>query len=147
VAEVVPFTTQLYCLSRLTATFPFAHKAVFITQIVKKSGLNSAAVKSYRQISYLPVVSKLHERLVAQQVVNQLQFKDLIHYQTFLSGGFPSSSLTAIVTSVPKTMFPILNHSRNFRPIPVTPILQRLAERLWVRDWLRPALADVDLLD
>jgi Reverse transcriptase (RNA-dependent DNA polymerase) len=59
--------------SLLTGTFPDIYKAAFITPIIRKHGLDFAAVKSYRPISNLSVVSKLLERLVLRQVVNYLQ--------------------------------------------------------------------------
>ena len=68
----------------------------------------------------------------------------IINY-TFRSGTVPSNWLTAIVTPVPKISIP--QHISDFRPISVTPILSRITEKLLVRHWIRPAFADVDLLD
>ena len=68
----------------------------------------------------------------------------IINY-TFRSGTVPSNWLTAIVTPVPKVSIP--QHISDFRPISVTPILSRITEKLLVRHWIRPAFADVDLLD
>lgn len=64
---------------------------------------------------------------------------------TFRSGIVPSNWLTAIVTPVPKITIP--QQLSDFRPISVTPIISRLAEKLLVRYWLRPALAEINLLD
>jgi hypothetical protein len=61
------------------------------------------------------------------------------------TGTVPSNWLTAIVTPVPKISIP--QNLSDFRPISVTPIISRLAEKLLVRYWLRPALAEVDLVD
>jgi hypothetical protein len=64
---------------------------------------------------------------------------------TFRSGIVPSNWLTAIVTPVPKITIP--QQLSDFRPISVTPIISRLAEKLLARYWLRPALAEINLLD
>ena len=51
--------------------------------MLKKSGLDSADVKSYRPISNLPVLSKLLERLVARQLLDYLNRKKLLpHLQS-----------------------------------------------------------------
>lgn len=60
----------------------------------------------------------------------------IVNY-TFQSGEVPSTSLTAIVTPVPKVPNPL--SLIDFRPISVTPILSRLAERFSVGNWLQPA--------
>jgi hypothetical protein len=44
-------------------------KEAYINLIIKKSGLDSADVRSYRAISNLSVVSKLQERVVSRQLV------------------------------------------------------------------------------
>jgi len=67
---IAPFVAELYNLSLTTGHFPSTFKEAFITPIVKKPGLDSADVSSYRPISNLSVLSKLLERLVV--VVRQL---------------------------------------------------------------------------
>jgi len=58
---------------------------------------------------------------------------------SFSTGVIPSSWRTAIVTPVPKVSKPAA--FADYRPISVTPLLSRLAERIVVTDWLRPALS------
>jgi len=57
---------------------------------------------------------------------------------SFITGKLPSSWLRAIVTPVPKISKPATYSE--YRPISVTPILSRLAEKLLVNKWLRPSL-------
>ena len=68
----------------------------------------------------------------------------IINY-SIRSGVVPSTWLTAIVTPVLKVSNP--ETLSDFRPISVTPVLSRLTERLIVRNWLRSALAEIDLSD
>lgn len=68
----------------------------------------------------------------------------IINY-TFRSGEVPSSWLTAIVIPVPKASSS--QSLVDFRPVSVMPLLSRLVKWSLVRNWLRPPLADVDLLD
>ena len=56
---------------------------------------------------------------------------------SFSFGVVPSYWLRAIVTPVPKVSKPSTFPS-DFRPISVTPILSRIAEKIVVRKWLRP---------
>ena len=57
---------------------------------------------------------------------------------SFKAGTVPEQWLTAIVTPIPKISCPVsLN---DFRPISVTPVLSRLAEKYLVKHWLRPAI-------
>jgi len=75
---IAPFVAELYNCSLITGHFPARFKEAFITPIVKKPGLDSADVSSYRAISNLLVLSKLLERLVARQL---LHFLTVIYFQ------------------------------------------------------------------
>ena len=57
---------------------------------------------------------------------------------SFSTGTVPSQCLTAVVTPVPKKSSP--TELSDYRPISVSPILSRLAEKIFVQQWLRPAL-------
>ena len=65
--------------------------------------------------------------------------------KSFQSGVVPSEWLTALVTPVPKKACP--ESFADYRPISVTPIISRLAEKLVVQYWLRPALPNSLLQD
>ena len=58
--------------------FPVGFKKAFITPTVKKPGMDTTDVSSYRPISNLPVLSKLLERLVVRQLMDYLQSTDLL---------------------------------------------------------------------
>ena len=57
----------------------------------------------------------------------------------------PVSWLSAIVTPVTKVPQP--QQLSDFRPILVTPIISRVAEKLIVTRWLRPAIPREDIVD
>jgi hypothetical protein len=61
------------------------------------------------------------------------------------SGHVPSSWRTSVVTPIPKVFNP--NSLTDFRPISVTPILSRVAEKLFVHKWIKPALPAEALRD
>ena len=58
--------------------------------------------------------------------------------KSFATGTVPASWHTAIVTPIPKVSNP--QSPSDYRPISVTPILSRLAEKLLVKIWLKPVL-------
>lgn len=65
---LTPFLTYLFNRSLVDGSFPTSFKDSFLTPIVKKAGLDEADPSSYRPISNLSYISKLLERLVAQQL-------------------------------------------------------------------------------
>jgi hypothetical protein len=75
---LAPFLVELFGRSLRHGVVPTALKAACITPLLKKPGLDSADVKSYRPISNLPVLSKLLERLVARQLIDHLNFNKLL---------------------------------------------------------------------
>ena len=64
---------------------------------------------------------------------------------SFRSGVVPSYWLCAIVTPVPTVSKP--STVPDFRPISVSPVLSRLAEKIVVRKWLRPAIPPAVISD
>ena len=64
---------------------------------------------------------------------------------SFLTGDVPASWLTAVITPVPKISHP--HCLSDFRPISVTPILSRIAEKIVVRKWLRPSIPSSAIAD
>jgi len=87
---VAPYFTELFNRSLATGHFPSGFKEAFITPIVKKAGLDTSDVNSYRPISNLSVVSKLLERLVVRQLMAYLSSADLL--PTLQSGFRPGHS-------------------------------------------------------
>lgn len=75
---LAPFLVELFnrCLS--TGSVPSSFKAAYITPLLKKTDLDTADPKSYRPIANLSVLSKLLERLVAQQLLDYLNAARLL---------------------------------------------------------------------
>jgi len=67
-----PFQCQLFnrCLEH--GIVPSSLKSGCVTPLLKKADLDAANVKSYRPTTNLSVLSKLLERLVAQQLTEYL---------------------------------------------------------------------------
>jgi len=64
---------------------------------------------------------------------------------SFSTGRVPEQWLCALVTPVPKIPQP--QQLADFRPISVTPILSRIAEKLVVTRWLRPGIPQETIAD
>jgi len=72
--EIAPFLSDLFSRSMSTGHFPSTFKEAFITPAIKKPGLDVTNAQLYRPISNLSVVSKLLERIVAQQLNTYQQY-------------------------------------------------------------------------
>jgi hypothetical protein len=94
---VAPFITELFNRLLAAGHLP-GFKEAFITPIVKKAGLDTADVSSYRPISNLSVISKLLERLVIRQLMKYLTSADL--HPTLQSGFRPGHSTETSVLQV-----------------------------------------------
>jgi len=64
---------------------------------------------------------------------------------SFINGVVPEQWKRSVITPVPKVSRPM--SISQFRPISVTPILSRLAEKLVVRNWLFPAIDSTVIAD
>jgi len=64
----VPAVARLTSLSLQTGKFSAGYKRVQVLPLLKKAGLDSSQLANYRQISNLPTVSKVLERLVLAQL-------------------------------------------------------------------------------
>jgi hypothetical protein len=74
---IAPFITKLVNLSLSSGIVPSIFKRASIIPLLKKSGLDASDTKNYRPISNLSVLSKLLERVVAQQLVTYLNTNNL----------------------------------------------------------------------
>jgi hypothetical protein len=63
---IAPFFAELFSRSLAQGYYPVDFQRVFVTPIVKQSGLDASVCSSYRPISNLSVLSKLFERMVAR---------------------------------------------------------------------------------
>jgi hypothetical protein len=68
----VPFVVALFIRSHVAGHFPGGFKEALITPVWKKAGLDVTDVSLYRLISNFYVLSKLLERLVANQLMDYL---------------------------------------------------------------------------
>jgi hypothetical protein len=75
---LAPYITELFNRSMSSGQVPQCFKRAFITPIVKKAGLDSTDLNSYRLISNLSVLSKTLERLVARQLLAYLRVHNLL---------------------------------------------------------------------
>ena len=69
---VSPYISELFSRSLAAGYYPLDFKHAFITPIVKKAGMDTSDVGSYRPIANLSVLSKLFEHVVAAQIWNHL---------------------------------------------------------------------------
>ena len=75
---MAPFIVELFNRSLSLGVVPDIFKAAYITPLLKKPDADPADAKYYRPISNLTVLSKLLERLVAQQLLNYLTTNRLL---------------------------------------------------------------------
>ena len=73
-----PFLVELFNRSLALGVVPSIYKSAYVTPLLKKADLDPTDVKSYRPISNLSVLSKLLERLVAQQLLDYLTSSKLL---------------------------------------------------------------------
>jgi len=95
---LAPFIVEVFNRSQARGHFPASFKKAFITLTVKKPGMDTTDVSSYRPISNLPVLSKLLERLVVNQHMDYLQTADLLPANQ--SGFRPGHSTETVVLRV-----------------------------------------------
>lgn len=132
---LAPFLVELFNRSMTLGSVPTAFKSAYITPLLKKPDLDSADVKSYRPISNLSVLSKLLERLVAQQLLDYLKASKLLPdlqsaYRAFHSTETAvlkvMSDILQAVDSGDLAVLTLLDLSAAFDTVDHETILQRL---------------------
>jgi len=63
-----------------------SQKHAIITPLLKKPSLDGAKMKNFRPVSNLTFISKVVERVVADQVVQYLQAHDLLAFSQRIAG-------------------------------------------------------------
>ncbi len=88
--------TQIIHSSLITGTIPSSFKVAAITPILKKPGADCNDPENFRPVSNLPFLSKLLEKIVAQQVHTHLMENNL--FEQFQSAYRPyHSTETALI--------------------------------------------------
>ena len=119
------------------------------------SGINELNDVVIDQYSMEPLLRKLKNTSAGNDAIPCWVYKScsyelagIVSYlinKSFITGAVPASWHNAIVTPIPKVSNP--KGPSDYRPISVTPILSRVAEKLLVSKWLKPALSKETLLD
>ena len=80
VAELIaPALTHIINLSIQTSTFPHIWKYAKVIPLLKSFSSDPLLPKSYRPIALLPILSKVLEKIVFNQLIKYLEDKNLIH--------------------------------------------------------------------
>ena len=152
---LAPYIVELFNRSLSVGHFPDGFKEAFITPVVKKPGLDSTDVSSYRPISNLSVLSKLLERLVVRQLMAYLSSSDLL--PSLQSGFRPGHSIETAVLRVLSDVLNAVDHgdvaalilldmSAAFDTVDHPILLQRLQSTFGiyntVHQWFRSYLTD-----
>ena len=78
---VVPCLTQIINLSLSTSTFPKIYKQALVTPIFKKG--DPSLPGNYRPISSLPILSKIFEKILNEQLIDHLNRNNLLSEKQF----------------------------------------------------------------
>ena len=72
VDELLPILSRIITTSLQSSTVPDKFKIGYISPLIKKPGLNSESLHNYRLVQHLSFVSKVIERVVAQQLTSHV---------------------------------------------------------------------------
>ena len=93
---IAPMLTHIVNLSIRTSTFPSAWKYAKVIPLLKSTDSDPLLPKSYRPVALLPVLSKILEKIVFNQLVSYLEENQLVHPN--LHGSRPGhNTATALV--------------------------------------------------
>ena len=77
VDELLPILSRIITTSLQSSTVPDKFKIGYISPLIKKPGLNSESLHNYRPVQNLSFVSKVIERVVAQQLTSHMRENNL----------------------------------------------------------------------
>ena len=80
--HLAPFITLMFNRSLVTGCFPAEFKQAVVRPLLKKSGLDTSKMKSYRPVSNLSFLSKLLEKVVQDRIQTFLDSNGLIAMYT-----------------------------------------------------------------
>jgi hypothetical protein len=90
VDELAPVIAALVNSSLASGTVPNSLKSAHVRPLLKKAGMDAESLKSYRQVSNLPFIAKILEKVVASRLDKHFQLNDL--HTTFQSAYKPNHS-------------------------------------------------------
>ena len=155
VDELLPILSRIITTSLQSSTVPDKFKIGYISPLIKKPGLNSESLHNYRPVQHLSFVSKVIERVVAQQLTSHMRENNL-HEQMQSAYRQNHSTETAllkvhsdILSAVDNgcvVVLVLLDLTAAFDTIDHAILLSRLRHRFGVTgaalDWLRSYLAN-----
>ncbi|KAK0135067.1 hypothetical protein N1851_029122 [Merluccius polli] len=97
-----PAMLNIMNLPLLTGIVPFTFKTAVIQPRLKKPGLDPEVLSSYRTIANLPFLSKVLERIAANQTIDHLMMNNL--FEPFQSGFRTFYSTETAVTRVGRSL-------------------------------------------
>ena len=152
---LLPFITAMCNASLREGVLPASQKAAIITPVVKKSGLAVEEPQSYRPISNLTFLSKVIERIVAEQVRAHLVECDLMPpvQSAYRQGHSTETAVLKVISDIIDaadsqkiTLLGLLDMSAAFDTVDHKILLRRLEESFGVRgqalQWLSSFLTD-----
>ena len=77
VDELLPMLSRIITTSLHSSTVPDKFKIGYISPLIKKPGLNSDSLQNYRPVQNLSFISKVVERVVAQQLTSHMRENNL----------------------------------------------------------------------
>ena len=132
---LLPFICAMCNTSLREGTLPVSQKAAIITPVLKKSNLDADDVKNYRPISNLTFVSKVIERIVAEQLNVFLTESDLMPplQSAYRKGHSTETAVLKVLSDVldaadsqKTTLLNLLNMSAAFDTVDFKVLLHRL---------------------
>ena len=159
VDELLPILSRIITTSLQSSTVPDKFNIGYISPLLKKPGLNSESLHNYRPVQNLSFVSKVIERVVAQQPTSHMRENNL-HKQMQSAYRQNHSTETAllkvhsdIMSAVDNgcvVVLVLLDLTAAFDTIDHAILLSRLRHRFGVTgaalDWLRSYLANMKQL-
>ena len=85
--NLVPLITAIIIASLSTCTVPGLFKQAVVISLLKKPGLDTNDLKHFRQVSDLPCISKLIEKIVFRQLQKHLSDNNLLEMHVCLQKG------------------------------------------------------------
>ena len=153
--QLIPIICDIVNYSLESGNFPKQYKTALVKPLFKKKTLDSNVFKNYRPVSNLTFVSKLLEKVVAEQLTDHLRKHDLL--ETFQNAQKPNHSAETALLRVSNDIlraldnkqgvfFTLLDLSAAFDIIDHGILLLTLKTRLNIKDvdlqWLDSNLSE-----